>query len=319
MTCCRFSRWWPLLICALLSSWGWADQVWTESVTSAFRESSELGRPVLVLVTGAGCGPCQVLKQELHNLGTMGGAASHLVILELDVHGDSFRAFRQSHPDGFTGTIPMVYLFDAHGNQHYAQAGLIPRDQMQSLLQSALRSSGPPLDHHQVAQLRGTLAEVRTEARAGRLIAAWALLQVVTAEEGSAAVVKLGRKYERQLLEAMEELLTGLDQQLSDPAQAHAAAVRLAVIYVQARDVPSIQSRARAMLARYGHDPNTRDAVLQAKFLVRARVAEQRQQRDEAIVSYTQILKIDRESPIGLVAANRLPGIQAHSVGSTNP
>ena len=302
-----FSTWMAWLLAADFAA---ADVYWTESVDAAFQQSQQLGRPILALGVGPHCGPCQELKRRLREEPSIAESLNQFVVLEMDSQTGTFRTFVQAHPDGYGGTVPMVYLFGPDQQLQYAQPGLMPTQRLTGMLSRALELSGPPLEREQLATVTRVLYDVRSDAREGRITTALQKVRPVSSRAGSARVLHVARAYEQQLVSECQRWTSELDQALMTNDRIHASAYRLAQMYVQLREFPDVQSQCGELLTKYQRLPSTSNAILQAKHLVRARVAEQRTLCDEAMNSYQRIIAIDHASPIAKYASNRLPQIE---------
>lgn len=281
--------------------------------------AAETGRPLLATVTSPSCPPCQVLKYNLANDGSIQPIAEQYIVLNLDSRSQEFQAFRQKYPVEFRG-VPMVFLIRPDGVKLYGQSGGLLPETLRDLLQFGLDASGAPLTSEQQQMFTESLAAAELHLRHGDLLKALRKTTFVFEQPCFASSVLRSRDVRNSILDAMHDRLAKLDERLVNGETMHGAAFRLVELYAGMGDVSGLRNgstreRAKAMLLHYQQQDLTRLAVAQGVELVRAREHERRRTMDRAIASYNRIIALDEASPTAVHAVQRLTWIKARQRG----
>lgn len=124
------------------------EPVWTGTWEDAQSQALELNRPILVIFTQPGCGPCVYLNEEVLPTQTFTEAASGRVVLaHLDVFDPDNEKLLQKYEIEFT---PTLLLTDKSGTaMAYYDGGLNAEDLAEWLKEESTRTI------HQAADLGG--------------------------------------------------------------------------------------------------------------------------------------------------------------------
>lgn len=315
---------WTLFLLTLFSGSVSADRI-----DDAVALSRSTNRPLLAIGSAEFCGPCRKLHQTIENDPQLQPILKNCVLLEMDSQTQEFRDFVSRFPAD-ASLIPMVWVVLPDGTPIYAQSGGMTGTQLAGLLDQAIGYSGPRVQPGQTmlataevaipanTDLDEVLKSARTQAQNGNLVEAIQLVSPIAAMDGSSEQLIKARTYEARLEVVISNWMGELGTQLENNESVHGAAYRIAELYVELTDHPTLRNEARDLLTRFETQPSTEVAVKQAKFLLKARFFEDKEDARTAAANYNAVLTLDAQTPAAEFASNRLGQLQErHAVKMT--
>lgn len=275
------------------------DVRWTTSIVEAFRASRCLARPVVVLGVSPQCAPCQRLKSAMRQEVEYQDLLGNVVVLELQAESPQFANFLERHPQGFRGTVPMVYVMTPSEDLHFVRAG------------------APTLDELRV-QIRSTPLETTLSDRITAAEQATSRAELVQALQWMLECQQLGseldlnkrfRQVQTGVIDRMDQYLTKLETDLENGTDVYRAAFRMTELYLQLAGYPELQEKSRKALICYRDRENTQIPIRQSMHVVRGRLAEHRQEYERAADWYHKARHLQAESPLGKFANLRLAAL----------
>lgn len=287
-------------IVALMAGATAADEIILQTAMEpAIAQASAEGKALLAIAVSPSCGPCMALKRAITESAEFGDLARDIVVLAMDVAGTEFTQFRQAYPQGYTGSVPVIYLIDPDRSVRHVAMGFTGIESLANLVRDARDQLGPPLSPQGIVETTAVLERIREQSREGHLVPALASVHEVAGRPGAADVLREARSYQAQLSQELNRRIAALAGNLSRRRRIYESSFRLAEIDAYLPNQLPLVGQARQVLREYQSQPGTRAAVLQARLLVRAQVAQSQHDLDLAKASYRAILRLDKSSPIG--------------------
>jgi Thioredoxin-like len=288
-------------VAGLLTQTATADVRWTSSADDAFQESRRLAKPVLVLGVSPQCAPCQRMKLLFHREAAYKRLLEKVVVLELQAESPQFSQFVARHPEGFQGTVPMVYLLTPEDNLHFVRSGTPSLEELESQIDTVAVGEGISERLVRASQARSHRELVEN--------LQWIHRYQATNPGSHAAPEIAGLR--QTLSSRTRDYLGTLEAAMSKGHDVYRSAFRTTELYLQVADYPELRAEARRILVIYRDDERTRIPVYQSMHVVRARVAEQRKDAKLAVDWYRRAQELCPESPLGKFAAIRLEALAA--------
>lgn len=320
----RYKAAWTLFLLTLFSGSVSADRI-----DDAVALSRSTNRPLLAIGSAEFCGPCRKLHQTIETDPQLRPILENCVLLEMDSQTQEFRDFVNRFPAD-ASLIPMVWVVLPNGTPIYAQSGGMTGTQLAGLLDQAIGYSGPRVQPGKTMlasaevpvpannDLDTILKSARNHAQNGNLIDAIQLVSPIAAMSGSSEQLVKARTYEARLESVISNWMSELGNQLDKNESVHGAAYRIAELYVELTDHPTLRNEANELLVRFETKPSTAVAVQQAKFLLKARFFEDKEDSRTAAANYTAVVSLDSKTPAAEFASHRLDELQErHAVKMT--
>ena len=290
-----------------------------DRIDDAIALSKSTNRPLLAIGGAEFCGPCRKLHKTIETDQQLQPILEDCVVLEMDSQTQEFRDFVQRFPAD-ASMIPMVYVVLPSGNPIYAQSGGMTGSQLAGLLSEAVSYSRPAVQPKALlasaelsipaAEIASVLQSAREQAQVGNLVQALHLVSPIADMDGDSELVVKARGYEAKLNNVISNWMSELGTQMENNESIHGAAYRIAELYVELPDHPVLQEQARKLLIRFGRRESTRVAVQQAKYLLKARYFEDKEDVRNAMENYSAAVGLDSLSPAASFAENRLSHLQ---------
>jgi len=279
-----------------------------DRIEDALAASRNMNRPLLAIGTTETCEPCRALHQTLRNDTDLQPLLAECVVLSMNAESAEFSDFVARFPAD-ARMVPMVYVVLPNGNPMYAQSGGLTGSQLSGLIKEASSYCDRP-SNLDLATFERVLESARSEARKGHLIQALHAVDPMANMSGSALQITKARSYQKKLTEAINQWLLDLDQQMSTGDGVYGAAYRVAELYVELPEHKDIHETAGELLRRYQGHSETKNAVLQAKNLLKARFYEDHQSCEKALENYGNVVRIDASTPAAGYARDRMSVVQ---------
>ena len=323
------------LACALLTTVGTSAQDAGQRLARARR----LGRPVFALGSSTSCSPCRRMHATIQSDPRVRRLLAQFEVVLADTHSPDF-GYLSRHFGVDASLVPMVYVVDSEGELRYGQSGGLSGDQLVTLLTSVIppsAASGSDVDPgvrrlsrtsasnpqasaageqgslglpHPTTLEQQTLLRVgRDQARRGQLIQALSTIAPLAQPSLATPEAAEARIYEAKLVEAIEQWIQDLDGQIDEGRAVCGAAYRIAEIYVELPNYPSLRAMTGNILERRQQSPATSLAVEQAKRLLRARIYEDHEKCEEAMADYQRVLAINASNEAADYARERMAAL----------
>lgn len=253
-----------------------------------------------------------VLKNRLEKDGTLRPLLAQFVPLVLNTDTEEWQTW-SSRYEAEGESIPMVFVVRADGEKLFGKSGAFEGLALNELLKECLTRAGKTWSDAELKKLVHDLEKARQAQVVGDLAAAVALL-VRHADSGSHA--EPARQVDELLGQFDSEArarMAKADRELEDPEKEFEAALVLAEINRQFKQLPSIMQAMKQLTSRHLKDADRKRLFRQAGLIDRAQAHEAKHEVSLARAAYRGVLKQYPDTAAARLSQERLDEL-AHAI-----